>query len=646
MSTSTNRYQVRDDDTPFEVIKKIRCSRGMDVKGKVISDTAFQTFKMLGSALRLLADMNPQPAHFVLEAVQNADDNDYLNVQAICTISESTKTDRPDCTGEKGIGFKSFFKIAVAIHIASRGFSFKFDSRRLCGMIDPEWAEFPQQHERPGTTQFLLELAPDAPRARIQSELRAFDPTQLLFLRRLRTAEVSVDGEKMMVRREDFPQVNKYNGEMRRLIVSKPGSHEEVVTDYMIVKKRIPVTHGSNKHPKAKETEVILAFPVASDCPVIEAQNAYNFLPVRKTSFFFLIQADFILAANREDVDDSHEGWNQMLLRALAQAFTLAALRFKDTPLKFSWIRFLPVDGEPCFALSMLPKLIRQNLGKASILLTSHETPVSGSEAVFIPQAFRIGDRNPLIDSAISLHKECDSSDFTRLRWLGVTTMSQQQFLSHLKTYVEVESGRQFREQKAAWHASLARILSDNQEISAAQIAKLPIIRLQDGRWVATKNNVITYEVADTNIMDRVPPGLDHIQLVHHSVASNPYGLRLLQKLGVKRFDSRQVCNLIISQHKRSTKPSCDMSVLISHAVYLFQAQHNLRGLNTCEGPMLWLCTSNGAVGRASALYVDDPQLDDPVSRHLAEGPAAGLVLHKEVVEAVGRGGCPWFQKH
>jgi hypothetical protein len=175
--------------------------------------------------------MNPQPGHFVQEAVQNAGDNDYLvdmpllnitylndtiiitsnetgfsnmNVQAICTISESTKSGRPDCTGEKGIGFKSFFKIAVTIHISSQGFSFKFDSRRLCGMIDPEWVEFPKEHEQPGTTQFLLELAPDAPKARIKSDLRAFDPAQLLFLRRLRTVEVSVDGEKMIAISDDI----------------------------------------------------------------------------------------------------------------------------------------------------------------------------------------------------------------------------------------------------------------------------------------------------------------------------------------------------------------------------------------------------------------------------------------------------------
>jgi len=260
--------------------------------------------------------MNPQPGHFVQEAVQNADDNDYLvntpllnitylndtiiitsneigfstkNVQAICSISESTKTHRPDCTGKKGIGFKSFFKVAVAIHISSRGFSFKFDSRRLCGMIDPDWAEFPKHHEQPGTTQFLLELAPDAPKARIRSDLRAFDPVQLLFLRRLRTAEVSVDGEKMTATREDFEDFKYYNAEVRRITVSKPGSQSQFVTDYIIFRNKIKVTHGSSKRVSIQETEVALAFPVASDCPIIHPQNAYNFLPIRKTSFFVSI---------------------------------------------------------------------------------------------------------------------------------------------------------------------------------------------------------------------------------------------------------------------------------------------------------------------------------------------------------------------
>jgi hypothetical protein len=275
--------------------------------------------------------MNPQPAHFVQEAVQNADDNDYVvhtpllkitylndtilittneigfsnkNVQAICTINESTKKHRPDCTEEKGIGFKSFFKIAVAIHISSRGFSFKFDSRRLCGMIDPEWVEFPKHHEQPGTTQFLLQLAPDAPKARIKSDLQAFDPIQLLFIRRLRTAEVSVDGEVVTVIREDFEEFQGYNGEVRRITVSKPGSQTQIVTNYMIVSNKIKVTHGSSKRVGIQETEVALGFPFTSDSPVIHPQNAHNFLPIRKTSFFVSIAV--VGSSNTKNLLTSH----------------------------------------------------------------------------------------------------------------------------------------------------------------------------------------------------------------------------------------------------------------------------------------------------------------------------------------------------
>jgi hypothetical protein len=95
------------------------------------------------------------------------------------------------------------------------------------------------------------------------------------------------------------------------------------------------------------------------------------------------------MAANREDLDDSHEEWDNMLLRALARTFSSAAVRFQKTPLKYSWIRFLPIANEPCSALSMLPLLIQQGLRKASILESSNEDLVPISEAMFIPQEFR-----------------------------------------------------------------------------------------------------------------------------------------------------------------------------------------------------------------------------------------------------------------
>ena len=39
-----------------------------------------------------------------------------------CTVNKSTKQDKRDSTGEKGIGFNSVFKYTAAPHISSSGF--------------------------------------------------------------------------------------------------------------------------------------------------------------------------------------------------------------------------------------------------------------------------------------------------------------------------------------------------------------------------------------------------------------------------------------------------------------------------------------------------------------------------------------------
>jgi HSP90 family molecular chaperone len=74
------------------------------------------------------------------------------NVEALCRVGQSTKkvasasTSNNNATryvGEKGIGFKSVFKAADVIWIASGEYEFKFDKRRPLGMIAPIWDAFP-----------------------------------------------------------------------------------------------------------------------------------------------------------------------------------------------------------------------------------------------------------------------------------------------------------------------------------------------------------------------------------------------------------------------------------------------------------------------------------------------------------------------
>ena len=119
-----------------------------------------------------------ESTHFLHELVQNADDNAYnadctpalhieyedglllvrcnevgfsrQNVEAICAIGRSSKggrdhrTDMQHRIGEKGVGFKSVFKIADVVWIKSGYYSFKLDKSQPLGMITPLREQFPK----------------------------------------------------------------------------------------------------------------------------------------------------------------------------------------------------------------------------------------------------------------------------------------------------------------------------------------------------------------------------------------------------------------------------------------------------------------------------------------------------------------------
>jgi HSP90 family molecular chaperone len=126
--------------------------------------------------LSIAEQLYRKSTHFLLELIQNADDNSYerdtlpqlnityrnkclqvdcnetgfseRNVEAICRVGYSTKAGADHATryvGEKGIGFKSVFKVADVVWILSRGYSFKFDKNARLGMIAPVGQTFPDK---------------------------------------------------------------------------------------------------------------------------------------------------------------------------------------------------------------------------------------------------------------------------------------------------------------------------------------------------------------------------------------------------------------------------------------------------------------------------------------------------------------------
>ena len=101
------------------------------------------------------------------------------NVEALCRIGASTKKDKERTKGyigEKGIGFKSIFKVADTVHISSRGYAFKFDRRGMLCMIVPIIEDFPPEHLKVGQTQTILEIKGDAEFKDIHIELEKLEP--------------------------------------------------------------------------------------------------------------------------------------------------------------------------------------------------------------------------------------------------------------------------------------------------------------------------------------------------------------------------------------------------------------------------------------------------------------------------------------
>jgi hypothetical protein len=140
-SSVSNIEQIFSGDNPYDIIERIRREKfGIGVnlsnEGQYLTD---QLKSLVGRSLeRLSKELYNTDMHFVLELIQNADDNQYNtkptlvfvinsnsiniynnelgfqenNIQALCDIGKSTKgKHQHGYIGQKGIGFKSVFTV-------------------------------------------------------------------------------------------------------------------------------------------------------------------------------------------------------------------------------------------------------------------------------------------------------------------------------------------------------------------------------------------------------------------------------------------------------------------------------------------------------------------------------------------------------
>ena len=256
----------------------------------------------------LSSQLYEKSTHFLLELIQNADDNTYNcqtptlsfsykpgslridcnevgftaeNVEAICAISRSTKSGKTsdgEHIGEKGIGFKSVFKAADVVWISSREYTFKFDTTKFLGMVTPIWSDFPET-TAPDCTSIYLQLSKIFEEETLMKELLNFDSNLLIFLRRIKQINIRVIGPNKQVREKKIMKIESQQG-ADRVIVLHAG---ESIFRYLIRTHFIKDLPKETKRLNWSQTKILLAFPMNEflEQPRFVPQNVYAFLPIR-----------------------------------------------------------------------------------------------------------------------------------------------------------------------------------------------------------------------------------------------------------------------------------------------------------------------------------------------------------------------------
>ena len=571
----------------------------------------------------LVDNLYSKETRFLYELIQNAEDNSYStatadgeepflafklyphriiidsnedgfsedNIRAICTINKSTKKYSAGYIGEKGIGFKSVFKIAQKVHIQSGPFSFAFSHTREddddgLGMITPYYDEA-EELPMGVRTRMTLTLLDSIKFEELASEFRAVPDTFLMFLSRLQRLSIELyQPDNTRTATQYSKRETKENGLYTTFLAKTTCKGlEDLISEqkYYTTKSEL---HDLPFDEARKDKEgnsidgatVILAFPVDEhDEPVLKQQYTYAFLPLRQVGFKFLIQADFVTQANREDI--VHSKRNQAVLKGVAKAFADAVIVFCKRPsLRYRWMRYLPEDFITAEFWRTLWTLVCERLEQSHIL-----EPWSGcgfykpSGLEKLSERLLAKDGSPLLPdiegAEIYLSPKYTEADFQILRRLGTTALHWSKFVDRLDADLSILGGSKWRIMKnnADWRTRICKALSgaftENLPNEQKRLRTLALIPLRDGRWLSSASGTKIYFPKTDGIPIPVDLGLD---LVCPTAAENSAWADLLSTLSVMNCPQDSV---ISSIHKRYNAVNLDNFKIfnaVAHIRYLY----------------------------------------------------------------------------
>ncbi|KNA20999.1 hypothetical protein SOVF_047330 isoform B [Spinacia oleracea] len=583
----------------------------------------------LGRALHCLSEeLYSQDSHFLLELVQNADDNVYpanveptlsfvlqdtgitvlnneggftaKNIRALCDVGNSTKKgSSAGYIGQKGIGFKSVFRVTDAPEIHSNGFHIKFDVGQgqigfvLPTIVPPCDIEMLQRLV-PGNDilkglncwntcivlPFKSKLLEGTAMSSILSMFSDLHPSLLLFLHRLQCIKLrNVLNDSLIVMRKEILGDG----------IVKVSHGKEQMTWFVASHKLHPKVIRSNVHMTEISMALTLNETMNGDYePFLGQQPVFAFLPLRTYGLKFILQADFVLPSSREEVDGDSP-WNQWLLTEFPVLFVNAETLFcslpcfRENPAKAVsvYMSFVPLRGEVHGFFSGLPLMIIAKLRQSNCLLQD------GCKDKWVPPCKVLRGWNEqaqmlLPDTLLYehlglglLHKDVNLSDGLA-RALGIEEYGPKILVQFISSLGRIKDG--IKSMGLHWLFSLLNELhnmihsyalnfknsgseSDITDSQKTILKKVPFIPLSDGTYGSLDDGTIWFHT------DYISTGLDGelgneafpclyatLRIVRPALFSEASGdvtlinncTKMLRKIGVQQMSAHELIRVHI----------------------------------------------------------------------------------------------------
>ncbi|CAF3697074.1 unnamed protein product [Rotaria sordida] len=636
----------------FEHIESIR--RGFGVDSGLDPTSQSIITNLLGmierSLERLSNDLYLEQGHFVLELIQNADDNQYTldrvptlrfilsserilvcnneigfrpcNIAAICNVGASTKgKHKQGYAGHKGIGFKSVFMISHRPEIHSQNYHLCFDTvngTQQIGYTLPIWID-QYEEELPNIDEWAtcirLPIKKEAQDARLKENFKKIESIFLLFLNRLRQVEIINQHDISSIHNNNnnnriFTRIDHVHGQIIEL--QEKSMNGTIISNlWLVVKKVIEVPPNIKKKlhdvkGDVDSTIIAVAYPLNGMQDSLSSfpptQPVFAYLPLCSYGFRFILQADFEVPANRQEI--LHDNlWNEWLKSEMTCLLSLAYCQFQHLPdlltlstintqinyqltpiqiIKY-FLKFFPLQNESKpFFNTFVDKSIQLLMGIIK-LPVSHQNEkdeiiidwVSPSQCVIVRDEFirKILSQDLLLshfnsyyvheqlvhecDEQILLKLGCrqlDFSDITRLIEVSYKQNEQQ----HLKTTSAIE-------QIAQWIVCLDYSLQQQrEEMNYKERENDTILKLKQLKIIPLKDqsHLVSIDEFDKHTIsfppDKSTPFSKHLKLVLDDIPTLDEQLlnfiedkyprridsikRLLQNLGItKAYNIREI---------------------------------------------------------------------------------------------------------